>query len=303
MELKPRRSLQEHLRCRVALFTAPLLFISCARAPVAAPSEIGRSQQELNNPLLAVSGIYPDGWIARSGSLQLTQPPGSVVLRVRAMVPLTGDSGFSTVLELRLDDDPIARRRLGLGSFDVSVPVPEDAHTRRVTLAFDRTQALPGGDGRQIGARLESVGFERQNPSHVSATAGIVGDSHVHLGSGWGALETFGGETFRWVENDAQLVLNLGSARDAVVTLMLEPGPGAAGRPLLLRILDESGRQVGAILLDRRQTFRVPLALRGAGTEVFKLHVDGGGTKIPSDSRVLNFRAFAVEVEPWADRR
>lgn len=276
-----------------------MLFVSCQGTPAQAPSAKSRSPQELNNPLLAVSGIYPDGWIGKAGSMQLVQPAGSMVLRIRAMVPLTSDGGFRTILELGLDDEPIARRSLGLGSFDLSVPVPEGAGKRRVTLAFDRTQALPGGDGRQVGARLESVDFEKPDPARMQVPNDIVDDLRVHLGDGWGRLETFGSNTFRWVENDAQVQVDLGSARDAVVTLLLEPGPGSAGRPLLVRFLDRSGRQAGAILLDRRRTFRLPLPLQGGRAEIFKLHVEGGGARVSSDSRVMNFRAFAIEAEPW----
>jgi hypothetical protein len=222
-----------------------------------------------------------------------------MVFHIRAMVPQIADPAFHTTLELCLDDEPVALRKLGLGSVDISIPVPEGARSHRVTMAFSRTEVLPGGDGRRVGARFESAGFEKQDRSQVSPAADIAIDPRVHLGSRWGPLESFGGETFRWVDNDAQVAVDLAPAHDAVLTLMVEPGPSAAGRPLLLRIVDESGHQAGAILLDRRRTFRLPLPLKAAGTSIFSLHADGGGENIPNQSRILNFRVFAIDVEPW----
>jgi hypothetical protein len=279
------------------LFAAPLFFLSCNQAPVSVPSEVGRGQKDLANPLLAVSGIYPDGWMSASNSLALSQPPGSMVFHIRGMIPQIADPGFHTTVELRLDDQPIALRKLGLGSVDLSIPVPEGSRTHRVTVGFSRTEVLPGGDGRRVGARLESAGFEKQDRSQVTLPADIAIDPRIHLGSEWGPFESFGGETFRWVDNDAQLSLDLAPAHDAVVTLMVEPGPNAGGRPFLLRILDESGHQAGAILLDRRGIFRLPLPLKGTGASVFSLHADLGGASIAKESRVLNFRIFAIDAE------
>ena len=31
----------------------------------------------------------------------------------------------------------------------------------------------------------------------------------------------------------------------------------------------------------------------------FRLHVDGGGKSAPNDPRILNFRVFRLEAEPW----
>ena len=298
--LGPRSQNSCGMRARLVLAVAALmLFAVCSRTTIEAPSRMGRSQQELRNPVLAVSGIYDDGWIASSASVQLTQPPGSTVLHVRGMEPLTDDAAFRTVLELRLGDEPIARRSLGLGDFDVFIPVPEGPRPRHVTLAFDRTQILPAGDGRRVGARLESLGFEAPDPARALPAAEIVDDLHVRLGAGWGKLQTLGGETFRWAENDAELLLDLGRAQDAVVTMLLEPGPRSGGRPLLLRVLDESGRQAGAIVLDRRGTFRQPLPLKGGKAQVFHLRIEGGGTTAANDSPAMSFRALAIEAEPW----
>jgi len=277
---------------------AMALLFSCSRTSSELPSHISRSPRELSNPVVAVTGIDPDGWMA-TGSMQLAQPADSNALRVRAMVPLTNTPAFRTTLELRVDDEPIFWRDLGIGMFDISVPVPLGARRRRVTLLFSPTQALPNGDGRQVGARLESIGFETQNPIKAQPANEITSNPRVHLGDGWGTLETFGGETFRWVENDAQLSIKLGSAHDAVLTMTLEPGPGAAGRPLLLRVLDETGHQVGAVVLERRRLVRLALPLGGSGNDEFKLHVEGGGARVPNDSRVLNFRVFALHAGPW----
>src|SRR5438874_2078652 len=89
-------------------FLMPLLVISCTRTASDLPSSMGRSEQDLNNPLLAVSGIYRDGWMAPAASMRLAQPAGSAALRVRALVPLTNNPDFHTILEIRIDDEPLA---------------------------------------------------------------------------------------------------------------------------------------------------------------------------------------------------
>jgi hypothetical protein len=114
------------------------------------------------------------------------------------------------------------------------------------------------------------------------------------LGSGWGVLETFRNEVFRWVENDAQLLLTASKSGDVTLALFVEPGPGVGG-PFLLKILDGSGRQVNAVKVDRRKSVELSLPVEAGKQNEFRLHVDGGGKRTPQDPRVLNFRVFRIE--------
>jgi hypothetical protein len=114
---------------------------------------------------------------------------------------------------------------------------------------------------------------------------------------GWGGVETFQGETFRWVDNDAQVRVASDKSGDAAISLKVEPGPGVGG-PFLLKVLDPSGRQVASALVNRRETIDLFVPVEAAKTNEFRLHVTGGGRKTPNDPRILNFRVFRIGAEP-----
>jgi hypothetical protein len=106
------------------------------------------------------------------------------------------------------------------------------------------------------------------------------------LGSGWYPLETFNGETFRWAGNDAQIAINDPGGAKALV-LEIEPGPGVSSKSFVLRVLD-TGVQITEAGVNTRRAVAIPLN----GTALLTLHAEGGGKKIGSDERIMNFRVF-----------
>jgi hypothetical protein len=198
-------------------------------------------------------------------------------------------------LELRVDDEVVAHWNIGLGDFSLSAPVANGSGERRVTLAFAHVQQLPNGDGRMVGARLSFIGFE---PGRAASQdpKDIVRGTHMELGAGWGVLETFHGETFRWVENDAQITLTARQPGGLVLSMIAEPGPGVNSRPFLLKVIDAGGREVSTATVKERGEVKLTLPpLENAQT--FRLHIDGGGQRVPHDPRVLNFRVFEITAQ------
>jgi hypothetical protein len=120
----------------------------------------------------------------------------------------------------------------------------------------------------------------------------------LFVGYGWYALENFGGQSFRWVSNDAELVVWSPSGSRQQLRLELEPGPGLGGQPMALHVLDEQGQAVASAAVQGRQSVDVTLPLTASQTAVYRLHVDGGGLPTPTDPRTLNFRVFAFG---WAE--
>ena len=110
--------------------------------------------------------------------------------------------------------------------------------------------------------------------------------------------ETFRGETFRWVENDARILVTTSRPGDATVVLLVEPGPGFGGGAFLLKAFDVSGRQVAAVKVDRRKRVELPVPVEPGKPNDFRLHVDGGGRRTPRDPRILNFRVLQIEAVP-----
>jgi hypothetical protein len=133
-------------------------------------------------------------------------------------------------------------------------------------------------------------------PSRAAdAIAGGNGGA-LSLGSNWGPYETYRGASFRWVDNDAEIVLRHGSG-DARVAIACEGGPGLGQRSFALRILDRSHRQVDHVVCDgagRRTEMLLPIDVPAPR---YVLHVDGGGKRVAGEPRVLNFRVFTVDDE------
>jgi len=258
-------------------------------------SRLSRFPADLTDPKREVSGIHEDAWVEDAGSATLQQPSGDQALTIRGMVPNLGNADFKTTVELRVDNKSVGTKTVGLGDFQFSAPVANKPGTRRIAVAFSAVQQLPGGDGRMVGARLQFLGFEPAG--RIASSGDIVRGAGVELGAGWGVLETFRGETFRWVDNDARIRVTGSQTGDVELSLVVEPGPGAGGKPILLKVLDEAGRQVAAVRVERRGTVKLFVPIESGKPNEFRLHVDGGGKTAPNDARILNFRVFEVGVE------
>ena len=272
-----------------------VLWTSCGGMEGRLPSEVSHFPGDLGNSNLEASGIYPDGWAAGAVSLNLGQPHGKNVLAIRGVVPNISDPGFHTDVSVRLDNRELARQSLGVGEFRIQAPAQGEGK-HRVELTFSAAQELPGGDGRRVGARLQFIGFEEAHSREATQASDIVRGSGLQLGSGWGVLETFRNERFRWVDNNARILLTPPKSGDVQVSLLVEPGPGLGGA-FLLQALDASGRRVDAVRVDRRGTVQLFLPAEAGKSNEFQLHVNGGGKPTPNDPRNLNFRVFQIGVE------
>lgn len=124
----------------------------------------------------------------------------------------------------------------------------------------------------------------------------IVADD-LDLGANWYALETFGGQTFRWVANDAEITIPACTPVGSVLVLELEPGPALGSEPCRLTFLEENGRPLSTTVVERRQMIRLPLPAGGKNDKVLRLHVESPGLGVPNDARTLNFRVFRVALE------
>jgi hypothetical protein len=118
----------------------------------------------------------------------------------------------------------------------------------------------------------------------------------VALGSGWGRLETYRGESFRWVANDAIIHVATLKRVDHQVQIHIEPGPGVGLKAFELQVFD--GNEIAAKLnVKGRQPVAVLLAAGEPAVHNLRLHTDAGGSTAPNDARVLNFRVFKIAVQ------
>jgi hypothetical protein len=119
----------------------------------------------------------------------------------------------------------------------------------------------------------------------------------VTIAKGWYPIETYKGETFRWVANDAAFTVRPSAGSMIRLALELEPGPGVNGKPFLLKIMDASGHEVQSLEVKGRQTVHLILPTVPNKPATFELHLNGGGVVMPPDPRMLNFRVFRISKE------
>jgi hypothetical protein len=272
------------------------------------PRELNDLPKNMLNPNLEYSGAYEDGWVSEAAQFVLSHPSRSSALVVRGLVPLIDDPNFHSTLRVLIADREVGSARVGVGTFALRFPVPSSVPARaKVTLRFDRFQRLPNGDRRPIAMKMYTVGFntpEQAAQSLRSATLtsrdfsrwwDAMAKARIDFGTGWYPLETYAGQTFRWANNDAQIIVHANTTDHSKLQLDVEPGPGESGHAAVLHLVDSAGHEMGTAEVVQRQTVTFPLKA-SVRTQTYVLHIEGGGTQIPSDPRILDFRVFAAAV-------
>jgi hypothetical protein len=150
------------------------------------------------------------------------------------------------------------------------------------------------GEARTLNFRVFQVALQAAAAKPAGGTDVTAADDVVQLGANWFPPESLGADHFRWVDNDAVISISDPRVLAKGLTMELEPGPAIRKRPMVLRVLDSTGRQVQAVEIAGRQTIHVFPPTTTKKPAEFRLHVDGGGVKIASDPRILNFRVFKI---------
>jgi hypothetical protein len=120
----------------------------------------------------------------------------------------------------------------------------------------------------------------------------IFGPGIEFWGKGWHRLEHAGAERFRWVSQDAELVVRTtGSRRN--LALLVEPGPGVGYRPFHLLITGSNGEVVARALVKGLTCVKVPVPAWRGGVTALYLTTKEGGLPVAGEPRILNFRVFA----------
>ena len=130
----------------------------------------------------------------------------------------------------------------------------------------------------------------------------IIPETHdIALGERWFLPEQHRGLPFRWVENDAVVhVAALGPLRHAL-RVVVEPGPGVGLEPFALSARLPDGTELGSFIVASKQVVTFALPPESPRVFTITLHAGSGGRSSPNDSRVLNFRIFALSVERTLD--
>jgi hypothetical protein len=216
------------------------------------------------------------------------------VIHVAALVPC------SHVLRLVLEPGPGAARKgltltarllaaevlrstqlAGKSAVPIELP-PSRPRVYSVELHADGGGARCPGDPRILNFRLFEAALER----HAD-----VMPPWAKPAKGFYELESFGQRTFRWVNNDAVVMLH--AERGAELSFDVEPGPGLNGAPFTLEIRLPGGELLAAPQIASATRVCIPLAGL-SGADRLTLRVAGGGKYVPGDPRIMNFRVFAA---------
>ena len=111
-------------------------------------------------------------------------------------------------------------------------------------------------------------------------------------GTGWYAKEHFLGETFRWIRNQAELIITPAAGANNLLGLQMEPGPGVNHDPFELLVRDERGEIVARAPVRKLQFVTLPIPRDSSKMQVFTLGIDGGDLPVSHEPRILNFRLF-----------
>jgi hypothetical protein len=123
------------------------------------PASLQNFPADLANKNLEYSGIYEDGWISERSFFVLLPQQASRFLVIKGSVPQIKDPNFSSTLKVNIDGKEIAQQKIGLGSFELKIPVTALQGRQRVDITFTDYQQLPGEDGRITGGKLDFIGF------------------------------------------------------------------------------------------------------------------------------------------------
>ena len=126
----------------------------------------------------------------------------------------------------------------------------------------------------------------------------VFDGSPLALGANWYSYETFNGQSFRWVNNNAQVKLTAAQTKPFVLEAEVEPGPALGGAPLQIAVRDGAGKLLARNAPVRGSSyveFRLPAE---PANTMLTLSVNSRNAASGRDKRTLNFRVFGLKIKP-----
>lgn len=187
------------------------------------------------------------------------------------------------------------------------VTLPTDAHRPRTFRMSLRHRWTPvASDGRALDFRVFRMRWVEGAPHAPPADPRhnfirtdlhldvVPPESGFRFGDSFHGPEIWDGELFRWVSNDAQLIVPPPPAGCGALQIELEAGPCVQGRPFELQIRDAHDAIVARGLVRDRQTVLITLPHSGDAEAEYRLRVLGGDHPTPHDTRLLNYRVLSI---------
>jgi len=206
-----------------------------------------------------------------------------------------GNFVLATNIDIIFSDELVgylAERRLDPGRMyridrhDVMTDVPVDG-TVDEQLAYCASHLI------RVNAREGTFDLTPDGLRALSAEDIADPESGISFGAGWHSVERLSPqEVFRWVGNDAEVMVRASGAGTTSLTFDLEPGPGVGAQSLWVQAVTADGRVITEMEVRSRTALEVELSFGDDIVPFFRLHVLGGGRPVAHDPRALNLRVF-----------
>lgn len=239
----------------------------------------------------------PFRWVGNNAELTVTMPEDKTAPLTMELEPGPGVDFKPFELQVRsAAGQPIAK--VPITSRETArIPLPTAAgKTESFKLFLMNGGKQIANESRILNFRVFSVGLGNLRKDIVPSESFAGATGQVEIGAGWYAPETRGKQTYRWVNNNAELIVSMPPKGSPVLNLEIEPGPGLEQKPFTLQFLNSAGSTLTQTTVNGHGTINVPLPLAPGQKETLKLHVDGGGKPVPQDNRTLNFRVFKIRL-------
>lgn len=249
-------------------------------------------------------------WVRDGASFRVEPRPGPGAALSIELEP--GPNVAYKPFELTIVDEQERPIAVGVaaGRQLVRVALPTDADRARTFRVLLRHRWTPvASDGRALDFRVFRMRWAEQPPHAPPADPRqnfVRTDLHLDVappesgfrfGDHFHSPEIWDGELFRWVSNDAQLIVPPPPAGCGALQVELEAGPCVQGRPFELQVRDARDTIVARGLVRDRQTVLITLPQPIDAETEYRLHVAGGDHPTPHDTRILNYRVLSIE---WA---
>lgn len=149
------------------------------------------------------SGVYEDGWIARSSHVALAPGPAGHLVLQAEVLPHPGQR-----LEVVVDGEVVASETVAAGPLAMQIPVPQSRTPRDVELHWAESGPLSDADPREAAALLKSLEITPPRTPSSIRLPGTLGS----LGRDYSGIYRDG-----WIEKEAHIVLSGGSASRLVL--------------------------------------------------------------------------------------
>jgi hypothetical protein len=130
-------------------------------AAMAPPAAIDRFPASLFHEGLLFSGLAEDGWMAETARVRLAADDAHTV-RVIGNVPNIADLASGLTIELMVDGQPVTRRTVKPGDFELEAALPEESGPRWVELRADKSIRLSGPDTRRVSLLVKSIALRSE---------------------------------------------------------------------------------------------------------------------------------------------